>query len=336
MILIISDEQDSSTNNVIDWLVYLKVPYYRINEHYSVHIDYLITLNKAVDFKFSIKNPHFANQISINAKEIKGYWYRRGFFPLEKPIIHASNSSETKEIREEFNKYLAIENLQLVNFFHKYFSNIPHLGYYHDNFVSNKIYNLYQAQKLEILIPDFLVTSYRSELELFLKKHFYCITKGIDRNGFDIDRKIFLGNLSKLITVSDISHIPTLFNYSFLQQYIDKKADIRIFYLDGKIYSTAIFSQNDEKTKIDFRNYNDEKPNRIQPFKLPDKEEKKLKRLMKKLNYKTGSIDYVLDKSNDLYFLEINPIGQYGFISNKCNLFLDKEICNYFKSKCYV
>jgi glutathione synthase/RimK-type ligase-like ATP-grasp enzyme len=136
-----------------------------------------------------------------------------------------------------------------------------------------------------------------------------------------------------LITASELDKIPTHFNYSFLQQYVDKKADIRVFYLDGKIFSTAIFSQNDEQTKIDFRNYNREKPNRIQPFKLPKEEEKKLKKLMQILNYKTGSIDYVLDKNNVLYFLEINPIGQYDFISYRCNLFLDKIICNYFKTK---
>ena len=186
---------------------------------------------------------------------------------------------------------------------------------------------------MNILIPDFLITRNKSDVELFLKKHICCITKGVDKNGFEIKDKIALGNLATLITLSELEHISTQFNYSFIQQYIDKKADIRVFFIGNKIYSTAIFSQNDEKTKIDFRNYNDEKPNRIVPFKLPNSEEKKLRKLMKTLKYQTGSIDYVLDKNNHLYFLEINPIGQYGFISNKCNLFLDKAICSYFKTK---
>ena len=329
-----SDENDASTHQVIDWLLYLKIPYFRINETCSVYVDYLTTKNEKMDFKITITSPYFATSFSIYANEIKGYWYRRGFFILQMPKIPEVNLTELSSIEENFNKYIVEENMKIVDFFHKYFSTIPHLGCFHDNYTINKVYNLYQAQEVKIAIPDFLITRNKSDIELFMEKYTCCITKGIDQNGFKIVNKMSLGNLAKLITASELSLIPEQFNYSFIQQYIDKKADIRVFFIDNKIYSTAIFSQNDEKTKIDFRNYNDDKPNRIVPFKLPDDEEKKLKKLMKTLNYQTGSIDYVLDKNNDLYFLEINPIGQYGFISNQCNLFLDRVICDYFKIKC--
>jgi len=336
MILILSEESEVSTQNVIDWLLYLRIPYFRVNETCRVQIDYLTIRNGVLDFKLSITNPFFSTPFSVFAQEIKGYWYRRGFFLLQMPLILGDNFSELNVIKEGFNKYLVEENEKVVDFFHKYFRTIPHLGYFHDNFSCNKINNLYQAQKENILIPDFVITKNKSDVELFLKDNPFCITKGIDRNGFHIKHKISIGNLAKLVTTSEIKKSSTRFNYSFIQQYIDKKADVRVFYLDGKVFSTAIFSQNDEQTKIDFRNYNDERPNRIVPFKLPIDEEKKLRKLMKKMKYKTGSIDYVLDKNNNLYFLEINPIGQYGFISNKCNLFLDKAICNYFKSKCHA
>jgi glutathione synthase/RimK-type ligase-like ATP-grasp enzyme len=250
------------------------------------------------------------------------------------PTIPNIKPEELNIIKKKINNYIVEENMKIVDFFHNFFSTIPHLGCYCDNNTINKIYNLYQAQKEKILIPDFLITRNKADVELFITKHPLCIIKGIDRNGFCFEDKISFGNLAKLTTASELAQLSTKFNYSFIQQYIDKKADVRIFYIGNKIYSTAIFSQNDEKTKVDFRNYNHEKPNRIQPFKLPDEEEKKMKRLMKTLNYQTGSIDYVLDKNNDLYFLEINPVGQYGFISDKCNLFLDKAICNYFKTKC--
>ena len=47
----------------------------------------------------------------------------------------------------------------------------------------------------------------------------------------------------------------------YLQQYIDKLYGIRIFYLYGNFYSKAIFSQGNSKTRIDFRNYDSERPN---------------------------------------------------------------------------
>lgn len=333
MILIMSDENDVSTNHVINWLLHLKIPYFRINDTSSVYVDYLTTRNGELDFKLSITSPYLVKPYTIFANNITAYWYRRGFLVLEKLNIPEKHSKKINLVGEKFNEYFFDENKKIVDFFHKYFTTIPHLGCFLDNTTINKIYILYQAQKTNLLIPEFMLTRKKSELTLFMHKHAFCITKGIARNGFNIMKDIGVGNLAKLVTASELPQIPATFNYSFIQQYIDKKADIRVFYLDGKIYSTAIFSQNDEQTKIDFRNYNEENPNRIIPFKLPDHEEKKLKKLMRNLDYQTGSIDYVLDKNNDLYFLEINPIGQYDFISYKCNLFLDKAICNYFKAK---
>jgi ATP-GRASP peptide maturase of grasp-with-spasm system len=336
MILIISDESDGSTNEVINWLLYLKIPYYRINETCSIHVDFVKTTNDTIDYKLTITNPHIVTPFSIFSSEIKGFWYRRGFFILQMGSIPLFYSSELNIVAEKFNKYISEENVKIVDFFHKYFSNIPHLGYFQENFTTNKIYELSEAQNMKILIPNFLITRYKTDVELFVSKHIFCITKGLCKNGFRVNNNIGLGNMTKMITAPDLILIPPQFNYSFFQQYIDKKADIRIFYIAGKIYSTAIFSQNDEKTKIDFRNYNEEKPNRIVPFNLPSDEEKKLRKLMNKLNYNTASIDYLLDKNNNLFFLEINPVGQYGFISRKCNLFLDKIICNFFKSNLYV
>jgi hypothetical protein len=53
----------------------------------------------------------------------------------------------------------------------------------------------------------------------------------------------------------------------------------------------AIFSQNDKKTKIDFRNYNAIKPNRTVPFKLPIRIEEKIVKFMKLVDMNWGSID---------------------------------------------
>jgi ATP-GRASP peptide maturase of grasp-with-spasm system len=328
-----SDKHDVSTHRVINWLIYLKIPYYRINDTSSVCVDYLATKNGKFDFKLSVASPYSATPFLIFADDVKAYWYRRGSFELEKIRIQELKSKNMSIVKEKFNKYLDDENKKIVDFFHNYLTTIPHLGCFLDNFTINKLFILCLAQKEKILIPEYIVTSKKSDIEFFVKQHNSCITKGIDRNSLNISKGIGLGNSTVVITESKLSQLLQNFNYSFIQQYIEKRVDIRVFYLDGKIYSTAIFSQNDEKTRIDFRNYNEEKPNRIQPFKMPINEEKKLKKLMKKLNYKTGSIDYVLDKNNNLFFLEINPIGQYDFISYKCNLFLDKIICNYFKSR---
>jgi len=88
----------------------------------------------------------------------------------------------------------------------------------------------------------------------------------------------------------------------------------------------AIFSQSDAKTKVDFRNYNDEKPNRMVPYKLPCDIEKKIDVFMKKINLNNGSIDFILTEKNEYFFLEVNPAGQYGMIEQACFYGLDEKI----------
>jgi D-alanine-D-alanine ligase-like ATP-grasp enzyme len=91
----------------------------------------------------------------------------------------------------------------------------------------------------------------------------------------------------------------------------------------------AMFSQKDEKTKIDFRHYDSTNPTRYVPFKLPEELEKKLDKLMRQVNLNTGSIDMILTEKNEYIFLEVNPIGQYGMTSVPCNYYLNKIIANY-------
>lgn len=107
---------------------------------------------------------------------------------------------------------------------------------------------------------------------------------------------------------------------------VEKKYEIRSFFIDNKFYSMAIFSQTDEQTKIDFRKYSN---NRNEPYKLPFDIENKLKSLFKKLDLNTGSIDLIVDKNDNYIFLEINPVGQYGMTSFPCNYNLEETIANY-------
>jgi glutathione synthase/RimK-type ligase-like ATP-grasp enzyme len=92
------------------------------------------------------------------------------------------------------------------------------------------------------------------------------------------------------------------------------------------MYSMAIFSQLDEQTKIDFRNYNYEKPNRCVPYKLPDYIEVKIEMLMNKLSLNTGSIDLVFTTDNEYYFLEVNPVGMFSPLTWPLNYTIEKDI----------
>ncbi|NJL11421.1 MAG: hypothetical protein HC908_18240 [Calothrix sp. SM1_7_51] len=114
----------------------------------------------------------------------------------------------------------------------------------------------------------------------------------------------------------------------FLQTKIEKDFEVRTFFLDDKFYSMAIFSQANSKTRVDFRRYDFEKPNRRVPFKLPSLLEDKCRNLLNDLGLNSGSLDFLI-KDNKYYFLEINPVGQFGMVSYPCNYNLEKLIAEH-------
>ena len=101
----------------------------------------------------------------------------------------------------------------------------------------------------------------------------------------------------------------------------------------GDFYSMAIFSQNDEKTKLDYRNYNREKPNRNVPFQLPEKIETLARKFMEQSQLDTGSIDFIVDEKGEFIFLEVNPNGQFDWLSNNCNYYIEKKIAKYLSNE---
>ena len=88
----------------------------------------------------------------------------------------------------------------------------------------------------------------------------------------------------------------------------------------------AIFSSKNIKTQVDFRQYDDKLPNRNVPYKLKNTEISRIKKFMKMAKLETGSLDIICSTDNSMYFLEVNPLGQFGMVSGPCNYYIEKEI----------
>lgn len=185
----------------------------------------------------------------------------------------------------------------------------------------NKLTILRYAKEEGLNIPSTFLTTKKEELNAFQKKGNFnkLLIKPISNNiGLQYnDENCITPNF--LLETKEKAYMPDSFFISQFQNYIGKQIEIRAFYLDENIYAMAIFSQQDEKTKIDFRNYNLENPNRTAAFKLPKELTRKLTSLMKKINANAGSIDLILSPDNKYYFLEINPFGIFSMIEDVCN-----------------
>ena len=126
--------------------------------------------------------------------------------------------------------------------------------------------------------------------------------------------------------------MPTHFLPSIFQKYVEKKYEIRTFFLNGIFYSMSIFSQMDTTTQVDFRERT-VLPLRKAPYKLPAEYEEKLSKLMNKYSLKSCSIDTIVTPDHEFYFLEINPIGQFQWLSKNCNYQIEKKIAQYLKQE---
>src|SRR5690606_29202165 len=119
------------------------------------------------------------------------------------------------------------------------------------------------------------------------------------------------------------------FALTLFQERVSKKYEIRIFFFNQKLYCMAILSQSDKSTSIDYRNYNRSLPNRNIPIKIPDEVRKKVIEFIKASELRTGSIDIIVDENNQYVFLEVNPQGQFDWVSQNCNYYIEKDIAEY-------
>ena len=145
-----------------------------------------------------------------------------------------------------------------------------------------------------------------------------CASDGFHHNDFAL--------YTYLLSEADELKLEERFPLSFFQEQIIKRWEIRIFFLKNEFYSMAILSQNDDKTKTDFRKYNYKKPNYSVPYNLPLDIRNKLKKFMKLAELNTGSIDMIYSLEGEYYFLEVNPVGQFGMVSYPCNYFIERTI----------
>lgn len=319
MILINSIDGDISTTDVMRWLAHFKTPVIRLGNN-----DRVTSVTITDDFTFSIE---INNQLSVRSNEIKSYWYRRGQLDLSRSAN--KKKSRQPELHRQAAKYTETDASILLGFLYDKLAGTKKIGRIENCTYVNKLIILNKAASFGLAIPPTLVTSSKKELLNFLAIYKEIITKPVAESFYYYSGNYWLPTYTQPVTVAMAKKLPARFGASLFQQKINKKVEIRAFYLNGSYSSMAIFSQNDKKTATDFRNYNYKKPNRTVPYKLPSTIEEKLTQLMNHLSYESGSIDIILDQAGIYYFLEINPVGQFGYLSQQCNYKIEKKIAEY-------
>ena len=314
MILILSKPDDASVEKVMDWL--------RLCNYPCVRLDPIGLIEHSSFFSLYPEKLE-VGQKSIDLTQVHAVWYRRmSNFTDSKYFKHNKKKLVKQAIAQLSQEYNAIAEGLPALLPQAYWLNTP----LNDNV--NKLQVLNLARQCKLQIPATFIVSTRVQLEQLLKE-FALIYKSAYNSIFMKINNGFYTMYTREITQETIQRLDTTFYPSLVQQKIEKLYEIRSFYLEGQFYSMAIFSQQDKQTQVDFRQYNRQNPNRFVPYQLPANLESKLTQLMQQLHLNCGSIDLIKGLDGQFYFLEVNPVGQYGMTSAPCNYNLDQVIAQH-------
>jgi ATP-GRASP peptide maturase of grasp-with-spasm system len=316
MIVIFSQHAaEYTTNQVIDWLAYNGADYFRFNGIEGIqHTTY--TLENDSGTKID-------SVIALDDNKDLVVWYRRW---LPQDFYHeSSNLSKQVGLNRQLSDYLRDEARTIRNYLFKSLKPRYVLSDLFQQSV-NKLEVLKLAMEAGLTIPSTIVTGEKTALQAFLEKHGQAIVKNITEVGMFTLRNKFFVTFTAPFSAADLEDIPARFFPTLFQESIAKKYEVRVFYLEGTCYSMAMFSQSNNRTASDFRNFDYTDPNRNVPYKLPASVEASVDRLMKRLRLNCGSIDFIMSTTGAYIFLEVNPVGQFGMVSEPCNYYLEKKV----------
>ncbi|HIH26312.1 hypothetical protein J4476_03495 [Candidatus Woesearchaeota archaeon] len=289
-ILVLSSQNDLETDLVLTKLNRDRIPFVRINS---------FNLNN-YRFGLSINNSDSVYQLPFDNKKIRTIWNR---MPFSLRGVFSRENSDTENLINEENFWF-IRNIgeQIPN---ALWINHPSL----EELANCKLSQLKKAKEVGLDIPDTVLTNTKENVKRLYDKHEIIVFKPLFNSGQ------LSGNQSTLYTsvvtrerfdsIGDISICP-----GFFQEYIPKMYDLRIIVVGDDIFPIAIYSQDIEESRIDWRKGN---PNSLKYCikEVPDELLDRSYRLCKRFGIVTAAIDFAVDKEGKHYFLDFNPSGRW-------------------------
>lgn len=318
MVLILSFKGfEQGTDPIIDWLLHFDVKFIKLT------IDDFISSRSRLRFDMDQAKVYYEDIDLV--QEVNVICYRRLFQKVEE-------IADSDFFFAQLNGELAQEAKYLAEYF--FFLLRDKTWFPKPNVLQvNKLEVLNIAKSNGLSVPASIVVNTKKALEKFLEK---CpngaIFKPINHSSYFIRDEETHFMYVKGITKNDLNELPDNFGLTLFQERVLADFEIRSFYLDGEFYSSAVLLSTPSET-IDIKQSASLDTTHWVPYVLPNEIKKKLHITLSQMDLITGSIDIIKDKNGQYYFIEINPVGQYGAGSYRNNYFLEKKIAEWIKSK---
>lgn len=324
--IIFSVSYDHSTSNVIDWITYLdpNLSILRIN------IDQLYKNKNSLSICISNENQYLViDNTNILIEQIRSIWLRKGFALIKTSTDYIDYYDKNTEALHNFiqNEYRCFIN-GLIELCSSEGARI--LGAINP-FSISKTFQLLQAKLAGFKIPKTIISTDTEQI----KKYANCnINNNIISKVLSTSLSLTFSMSSKsthtsLVDLSTLDSLEKHIDPSLVQEYINKDYEVRAVFINSNIFCTRTHVLEPiSNSVVDSRIITTLAKHQKEPFLLPIDVNKNITSLMKRLKLDYATVD-LLCRSNEFYFLEVNPFGQYGSTSSVGNFQIDKHIANY-------
>jgi len=304
-LLIVTSQDDIHADMVIKELEDSKIKPIRLNSDTLIQESaYSFSWNQqgqSISQSFTFKDS------KLSTEKIKLIWWRKPneYYP-------------DPEVTDEWAKQYAVEETKsLVQSLSGLFPDANWINnYYNLRLPSRRINQIPLTKQLGIPIPATLVTNQYESIVSFLKQEGSCIIKPMDYSCFLHDDKQYACytrpiDLETIDSLRDSIHLAPV----FIQKRIPKKAEYRVTLIGKKSFVCRIETEhlNDAEVNQDWRVTEPDKLVHT-PDTLPEDYIAKLHKMLELLGLNFGAFDIIRGDDDVLYFIELNPNGQWYWI----------------------
>jgi glutathione synthase/RimK-type ligase-like ATP-grasp enzyme len=320
-ILIVSTQVDVATDYVIRSLSHIAAPFFRINTEefpLGTHSSFYVGRSP------NSQTWHWAatSITDTDLKPIRAVWYRRHRLPQMPSNLSEAHTEYCLRESEWFVKGCVLS-----------LGGSPDVAWMSHpakvQMAESKIYQLTVAKSVGFTVPDTLVSNQPAKIRGFFQKHGGAIiAKPLRLGYFDYGERqtsVYTNQVEwqHLQDDRELELAPVVF-----QELLPKRFDIRVTIVGKRVFAVAIHSQEVESARIDWRRTETEDlPHSIHDLPLSIKT--KCLEFMHKLGLTYGALDFVLTPTDEYFFLEVNPNGQWVWMEDKLALPISRSIASW-------
>lgn len=181
---------------------------------------------------------------------------------------------------------------------------------------SNRILQLNTAREAGLQIPSTLITNDpKTADEFYHDNEEQIIMKALHHHNVEIDDKVY-SMYTRSVTKNDLSKLDDLvYAPCILQKRIHKKSELRVTVVDDKVFATELDVNASPNCRDDMHRCEiSEIPKKTINLDITTKQA--CLKMMNTFDLKYCTFDFILDEKNELYFLEINPSGDWYWIEH--------------------